>query len=212
MKNGQKGSATVILLVVLIVVLATVLVYFIFLKKPDEVAVNPTPTKTATATPTPPQPSVPAGWTTYKNSVNSFTFNYPANWYLGSDPSNAVILRSLPSSSGLGQGLLGQGELGVEIAKTASNNVQSLKTWCENNIANFQFSHQTVQFSNGHYVTIGGSDAYSVDYQVKEDSRLNGRQICVANGNDKFNLVAYPLNSSLLSDFDEITASFKFTK
>ena len=50
--TNQKGSAMVILLIVLVVALAAVLVYFVFLKKPGEVAVSPTPTATATPTPT----------------------------------------------------------------------------------------------------------------------------------------------------------------
>lgn len=218
---------------IVIVVLIGVVVYFAVGKKPEPVAqqplptptqvVNtpkqspsqtptPTPAQTTTPTPTPSNTSVPVGWTTYKNSANSFTFYYPTNWYLGSDPSNAAILRSLPSSGGSGQGLLGQDELGVEITQSASNNTQEIKAWCENNIANFRFSHQTVQFSNDHYTTVGSSNAYFIDYQIKEDVRLNGRQICVAKGNNKFILLAYPLNSSLLSDFDKIIASFRFTK
>jgi len=56
------------------------------------------------------------------------------------------------------------------------------------------------------------SNAYATDYQIKEDTRLSGRQICVAKGNNKFILVAYPLNSILLSDFDKIITSFDFTK
>lgn len=217
MNMNQKDFANIILVVVVVTLLGAV-GYFAFVKKSEPVAQQPTPTPTptqtktlASPTPTPSNISVLAGRTAYKNSVNSFTFNYPASWYLESDPSNAAILRSLPSSGGSGQGLLGQNEIGIEITQSASNNTQEVKAWCENNIAHFQFATLTAQFSNGHYTTVGGSNAYSVDYQIKEDARLNGRQICVAKGNDKFILVAYPLNSTLLSDFDKIVASFKFT-
>lgn len=149
-------------------------------------------------------------WKTYKNSANSFTFDYPANWYLGSDPGNTAILRSRPSSGGTGMGLLDQDELGIEIMQSTSNNTQEIKGWCGNNIT--APTNLTAQLSNGHYTTVGGSNAYSVDFQIKEDARLNGRQICVAKGNSKFILVAYPLNSNLLSNFDKIVETFKFTK
>ncbi len=62
--NNQKGSATVILLVVLVVVIAVALVYFVFLKKPGEVAVSPTPKEMA-------------GWKTYTNTEYGFEFKYP---------------------------------------------------------------------------------------------------------------------------------------
>lgn len=204
MKNNQKGFANIALVVVIIAIIVGAVGYFTFVKKSEPVAKQPTPT--------PSNVSVLKGWTTYKNSANSFTFNYPASWYLGSDPSNAAILRSLPSSGGSGQGLLGQNELGVEIAQSASNNTEEIKAWCENNIADFQFATLTTQFSNGYSARVGDSNAYFVDYQIKEDARLNGRQICVANGNNKFILVAYPLNSTLLPDFGKIVESFKFTK
>lgn len=77
MANNQRGSAAVILLVVLVVVLAAVLVYFAFLKKPGEVAVNPTPTPTKTATPTP-TANLTANWKTYTNPRVGYQFEYPS--------------------------------------------------------------------------------------------------------------------------------------
>jgi len=102
--NNQKGSATIILLVILVVVLAAVSVYFVFLKKPGEVAVSPTPTPTPTktanskpgevavsptptptktATPTPsPAANPTADWRVYANTQYGFEAKYPSNWYL----------------------------------------------------------------------------------------------------------------------------------
>lgn len=77
MKNSQKGSATVILLVVLVVVLAVVLVYFVFLKKPGEVAISPTPTPTKTATPTPDET---ANWKIYSDEHFGFEVKYPTKY------------------------------------------------------------------------------------------------------------------------------------
>lgn len=83
--NTQKGSATVILLVVLVVVAAVVLVYFAFLKKPGEVAVNPTPTPTKTASPTPTSKIItltsPKNGTTYSSEIR-ITGKTKPNYYI----------------------------------------------------------------------------------------------------------------------------------
>lgn len=94
MKNGQKGSVTIILLVVIIVILVGAVGYFAFVKKSEPVAQQPTPTpvsNTQTPIPTPTftprsqvygnqymKVTIPAGWTAkqanktiyYGNCVN----------------------------------------------------------------------------------------------------------------------------------------------
>jgi len=152
--------------------------------------------------------AVPAGWQTYTGEYNNlYTFNYPPTWYVGSTPSESVELRSLKGTPFLGQGLVSSDEIGIGISKLAKSS-QDVKPWCENNIKK-QFSLQTVNFSNGHSSTLNGSNTYVVDYQIQEDSRTNGRQICITKENANYILLAFPLNSKKMTDFDTITASFK---
>lgn len=77
---NQKGFANIILIVV-IVVLAVAAGYFVFVKKSEPVAQQPTPTSTQTKSPIFPIPAPKdeiANWKTYNNETIGFSFKYPS--------------------------------------------------------------------------------------------------------------------------------------
>lgn len=78
--NNQKGFANIILIVIIVAIVA-VGGYFVFSKKLEPIAQQPTPTPTKTpVSPTPTAKDETAGWNTFTDTQYGFEFKYPDTW------------------------------------------------------------------------------------------------------------------------------------
>jgi len=95
MKNFQKGSATVTVLVVIIIVL--LIEGFIYYAKnhqaiaPSTTVVNIPQSTTPVVSTQTPQAQAPVEWKTYSNASYGFSFSYPSTWKLSEDSSKKQV-------------------------------------------------------------------------------------------------------------------------
>ena len=79
MHMNQKGFSNVILVVAVVAILVGAVGYFVFVKKLEPIAEQPTPTPTQT---NPVGATPQSNEKTYRNTTYSFEFKYPSNWNL----------------------------------------------------------------------------------------------------------------------------------
>src|SRR3989338_7042964 len=98
MKNtmNQKGFVNIILVAVVVVLVGAV-GYFMFVKKSEPIAQQPTPTQTKTSmSPTPTPTSQATNFKTYTNSQYGFEFQYNPNWSIAPINTGSVYNASKP--------------------------------------------------------------------------------------------------------------------
>src|SRR3989344_2459164 len=103
MNMNQKGFANIVLIVVIVAIIA-VGGYFVFVKKSEPIAQQPTPNPTETKIPisptaTPTSKNETANWAVYSNTKHNYSFRYPTNFtiYAATDQVKEEVI--LPTAS-----------------------------------------------------------------------------------------------------------------
>ncbi len=152
-------------------------------------------------------------WATYSNKSAKYpyTVNYPQGWFINETKGGTEIQNFKDSKKGYGKGLLPEGcfRISISFGQEDEDN-KEIKTWCQENLTDFQYKTLTVEFLSGKYIKVDNHDAYLIDYQIKEDQRLDTRQICISKDAVRFTIVGYPPNPDFLTLFDQILSTFRF--
>ena len=200
MKNSQKGSIIVWILIVVIVILAG----YILWPKGNTVSINyiPTPTSQVTQSPTTTLNTFYSRTSTYLSNIRpSFSFKIPTGADVQQSDKGTSIDVNFRKEIPNGLIVVDPTFTGLQAGQTFSDPKNS----CQNQIIS-GYSNSSVKFTNEKTFKIGSYQGYAADYSV--DGAANSRIACVGN----IFMQGYPVNNATVqAGFNTILNSLIFS-